>query len=234
MFNWLSGNALWQLIRQSDTMSAFVLFALLCMSIVCWTVFLYKYLILQSKTKELSNVHEEMKGLRTIDQLLSLTSVHVHTLPGYYLSKVLVFLKIVLESREYHEGKVLSAHEWDMVQRHIDQTIDSVMLEQESYTAILSTSAAVGTLLGLFGTVWGLIHAFMSISEQQNADIATVAPGIAEALTTTLVGLIVAIPALIMFNVLQRKLVEMEAKLSQIADHAAFIVQRSVVQKGDS
>ena len=53
-----------------------------------------------------------------------------------------------------------------------------------------------------FGTVWGLIHAFMGIAQQKSADISAVAPGIAEALITTLGGLIIAIPALVMFNYL--------------------------------
>ena len=84
--------------------------------------------------------------------------------------------------------------------------VDAIVVHEESYLPFLSTSAAVAPLLGLFGTVWGLIHAFMRISEKQVADITTVAPGIAEALVTTLAGLFVAIPALIMFNYLNIQL----------------------------
>ena len=86
------------------------------------------------------------------------------------------------------------------MQRYLAQTVDVVMAHEESYVSLLATSAAIAPLLGLFGTVWGLVHAFMSIHELQSADIATVAPGIAEALITTLVGLMLAIPALVMFN----------------------------------
>ena len=77
-----------------------------------------------------------------------------------------------------------------------------MILHDEAYVPILSSCAAVAPLLGLFGTVWGLIHAFLQISQTQVADLATVAPGISEALITTLAGLMVAIPALIMYNYL--------------------------------
>ena len=76
------------------------------------------------------------------------------------------------------------------------------MRTEESYLPFLFTSASVSPLLGLFGTVWGLVHAFIRISEKQSADITTVAPGIAEALITTLAGLLVAVPALVMYHYL--------------------------------
>jgi len=96
---------------------------------------------------------------------------------------------------------------------------------EESYLWILSTSAAAATLLGLFGTVWGLIHAFLRISQKQSADIVTVAPGIAEALMTTLVGLIVAIPALILFNYLSVQVRRMEGYYMEIAAEFCRVLQ---------
>jgi biopolymer transport protein ExbB/TolQ len=83
-------------------------------------------------------------------------------------------------------------------------------------------------LLGLFGTVWGLIHAFIRISEKQAADITVVAPGIAEALITTLAGLIVAIPALIMYNYLIVRVRHIETQMVQLADRIAFIAQQTL------
>ena len=67
---------------------------------------------------------------------------------------------------------------------------------------ILATAAGVSPLLGLLGTVWGIIYAFINIGQQGSASIDTVAPGVAEALITTLVGLSVAIPALVGHNLL--------------------------------
>jgi biopolymer transport protein TolQ len=88
-------------------------------------------------------------------------------------------------------------------------------------------SAGVSPLLGLFGTVWGLIHAFVRISEKQSADIATVAPGIAEALITTLAGLMIAIPSLMMFSYLTTQLKSIEHRLIGVADRFSLILQKS-------
>jgi biopolymer transport protein ExbB/TolQ len=167
--------------------------------------------------------------VRTIDQLVGIASKQGGTIAGYYLARVMVFLKVLLESHnaDVHVG-TLREQEWDVMQRHLAQAVDVVVAHEESYVSLLSTSAAVAPLLGLFGTVWGLVHAFMSISELQTADIATVAPGIAEALITTLAGLMVAIPALVMFNIVQRYLRIFEDQINQIADHVAFVLQKMV------
>ena len=99
------------------------------------------------------------------------------------------------------------------------------MHQEELFLPVLSTSAVVSPLLGLFGTVWGLVHAFMGIAQQRSADIAAVAPGIAEALITTLGGLIVAIPALIMFNYVQTRQRMFEFQLVSLADRFSAIIK---------
>ena len=96
--------------------------------------------------------------------------------------------------------------------------------------SILSTSAAVSPLLGLFGTVWGLIHAFIRISERQSADIATVAPGIAEALITTLTGLAVAVPSLIMFNYCRSQVGKIEQMFLTLSDNFIVKIQKFVIK----
>jgi biopolymer transport protein ExbB/TolQ len=104
-------------------------------------------------------------------------------------------------------------------------TIDYMLYQESSYLNILSVNAAVSPLIGLFGTVWGLMHSFMSISERQTADIVTTAPGIAEALITTLAGLMVAIPMLIMFNFLQTRVAHLEHQICRVSDRVAVLTQ---------
>jgi biopolymer transport protein TolQ len=229
MIEFFAGNGLWRLVMQSDAISKGVLLLLLGLSMACWTIFLFKIIVLRLKCKQLAQVHHDLHGVRTIDQLVGIASKQGGTIAGYYLARVMVFLKVLLESHntDVHVG-TLREQEWDVMQRHLAQAVDVVVAHEESYVSLLSTSAAVAPLLGLFGTVWGLVHAFMSISELQTADIATVAPGIAEALITTLAGLMVAIPALVMFNIVQRYLRIFEDQINQIADHVAFVLQKMV------
>ncbi|GAH15718.1 unnamed protein product, partial [marine sediment metagenome] len=143
---------------------------------------------------------KDFKKTTNFDEVLSVVAKHKNTLPGYFLSKNLTFLKSMLVFDPETEKAEIGSREWDLFIQYIDQRLEEVIYREQSYLTILSTTAAVSPLLGLFGTVWGLIHAFVRISERQSADIATVAPGIAEALITTLAGLAVAVPSLIMFN----------------------------------
>ena len=165
---------------------------------------------------------------RSLDDMVHVVSEFSTTLPGYFLAKNFEFLKIVLE--DHGDSGKLRIHEWELVQDNIDQVLDTVVDNEESYLTVILTSAQVATLLGLFGTVWGLVHAFIGISQSQSADIAAVAPGIAEALITTLAGLIVAIPAQVMFNYLQSQVRTIERQCVALADRFGFIVQNSFVR----
>ena len=127
------------------------------------------------------------------------------------------FFSISLISFGNASEKKLTLEEIEYLDLIINQSIDELMLEGETYLPVLSTSGAVATLVGLFGTVWGLIHAFINISQEKSADISVVAPGIAEALITTLAGLIVAIPALIAFYYLSNELRKIEQQLCHLS-----------------
>lgn len=221
--NIFSGNSLWQLVWQSDAVSKFVLLILFVMSVVCWALFIGKLALLCIKERQFNAANKRAQKAKSIADLTDIAAVSATTAPGYFITKNIMFLK------ELASGNLLQPikdNEWEMMERSIDNTIDSLLLHNEEYLAILSSSAAVAPLLGLFGTVWGLVHSFMRISETGIADIATIAPGIAEALITTLAGLIVAIPALIMFNYLQTKTRALEHSLIILADRMTFIFQQ--------
>lgn len=221
--NIFSGNSLWQLVIQSDTISKCVLLILFVMSIMCWAIFIGKLALLHVKIRQFKKINKKIQTVKNITELADITTVARNTAPGYFLAKNISFLK-ELSAENIHQR--ITDNQWEILEKNIDNTIDSMLLHNEEYIALLSSSAAVAPLLGLFGTVWGLIHAFIRISETQIADIATMAPGIAEALITTLAGLMVAIPALVMFNYLHTKATTLEHNLIILADRMAFIFQQ--------
>lgn len=224
MVKFIFGNSLWQLIRQSDIVTKIVLLILVSMSVVCWAIFFYKIILLRIKKRQMREALDDMKQANTMDRLLSATSTYAKTLPGYFLSKNLLFLKSLLESEP---GKRrLNDRECEFMQHHIAQTIDEMVVNEEAYLSVLSTTAAASPLLGLFGTVWGLVHSFVRISELQAADITVVAPGIAEALITTLTGLMVAIPVLIMYSYLSSQIRNLEQLFIRLGDRVSFVVQQ--------
>jgi biopolymer transport protein ExbB/TolQ len=222
----LMGNSLWHIIRQTDAVSQLVMAVLLIDSIICWTIFFAKVFLFYFKKRDLKQMINRMQGALNFESIAPMVA-HTHKgFGGSFVSTLFATMK----------NKSLTAHDkqthFEEVNYAADQLVDVMMTEQESYLPFISTSAAVGPLLGLFGTVWGLIHAFIGISETQAADIATVAPGIAEALTTTLAGLIVAIPALVMFNYLLVELRAIEQQLLRLRDQLMRLYQYSRKEGG--
>lgn len=221
--NIFAGNSLWQLVWQSDAVSKAVLLILLGMSIACWAIFIGKLFIIHLKNRQFKEANKKLASTNTIIQLRDVALSQKTTAPGYFLSKNLLFLSELMKGTFEHP---IHDNAWELLERNIENNLESMMLHNEEHLSVLSSCAAVAPLLGLFGTVWGLVHSFMRISETQVADITTVAPGIAEALITTLAGLIVAIPALIMFNYLQTKIRSLEYNLIIFSDRMAYIMQQ--------
>lgn len=219
-----TGNALWELVQASDTISKLTLLVLLIMSILCWSVAIYKFIML-------STHHNLTKKARTIiAHVSSLQNLYLiepqlrGTLPGSLLSEIVLVHNALLQNG----AGFLTEKDYIILDGAAEHAFIDTMHHQEEYLSVLSTCAAAAPLIGLFGTVWGLIHAFMRISQKQSADIATVAPGIAEALITTLAGLLVAIPALFLFHILQSKLRSLEHDATMIVDRSLWIIKRGL------
>jgi biopolymer transport protein TolQ len=229
MTSGIMGNSIWQLVRGSDAMTWVVLLVLLALSIISWTVFLYKFLVIRIKQRQLDRINAKLRELNSTEAILGLTSSLNTDLPSYFLSQNALYIRSVMASQGSSNNS-LTVGQWDLVSNNMDRILDDMIGNEESYLPVLSTSAAISPLLGLFGTVWGLIHSFISISQRGSADIVTVAPGIAEALITTLFGLLVAIPAMMMFNYLAAQVRSIEHSLIRLADQFGRIVQHHMVR----
>jgi biopolymer transport protein TolQ len=228
MTSGIMGNSIWQLVRDSDAMTWVVLITLLALSVISWTVFLYKFLVLRIKKKQLARVNQKMRELTSAESVLALSSTLNADLPSYFLAQNALYIKSMLTL--HGKGNTMTTGQWELVSNNMDRILDDMIGNEESYLPVLSTSAAISPLLGLFGTVWGLIHSFISISQRGSADIVTVAPGIAEALITTLFGLLVAIPAMMMFNYLAAQVRSVEHSLIRLADQFGRVVQHVMVR----
>lgn len=216
---------LWQLILQADLVSKIVLILLLLMSMLCWSIFLCKWFLLRKKKKHMHKAFDYMRNVTTCEDLRVVASKCNGTTPGHFLTYTMHSLQLLVDLHNKQGVGKLAIVYWGQLQERIYYTIDEMLYQEESGLWILSTSAGAATLLGLFGTVWGLVHAFVNISEKQIADITTVAPGIAEALMTTLAGLMVAIPALIMFNYMHMQIRYVEQQLLALAQRFNHIIQ---------
>src|SRR5208337_1921762 len=112
----------------------------------------------------------------------------------------------------------------------LDVSIAREVERLESNLLFLATTASAGPFVGLFGTVWGIMTAFRSIAASKNTSLAVVAPGIAEALFATAIGLFAAIPALIAYNKLQSDVAKAQGRLETFADEFSAILSRQIDQ----
>jgi biopolymer transport protein TolQ len=114
----------------------------------------------------------------------------------------------------------------ESVQRALDRARTTAITDMESRVPLLGTTASAGPFIGLFGTVWGIMNSFRSIGAKGAANLATVAPGIAEALVTTAIGLMAAIPAVMAYNYLSRRIRVLSAEMETFSSDFLNIVRR--------
>lgn len=133
---------------------------------------------------------------------------------------------------EYTRQQTLSRTQPDDAIAAIQRQMRVVQVREveraESGLAMLATIGSVSPYVGLFGTVWGIMNAFIGIGQMQNASLAVVAPGIAEALIATAMGLVAAIPAYIAYNFYTRGVERIENRFTTFIDEMVGIVERGL------
>ena len=114
------------------------------------------------------------------------------------------------------------------LERTMDAAIDYQNEKLSEYFSYLATIGATTPFIGLFGTVWGIMNAFQSIAISRNTSLAVVAPGIAEALFATALGLLAAIPAVIAYNIFTSQVNEENARMYRFKEHFSIIFSRGL------
>ncbi|EEX13114.1 MAG: protein TolQ [Salipiger thiooxidans] len=140
-----------------------------------------------------------------------------------------VFAAGMTEWRRSHRddgGLIAGAHA--RIDRSMDVAIQKESEELQRGLPVLATVASAAPFVGLFGTVWGIMHAFIEIANQQDTSLVVVAPGIAEALFATALGLVAAIPAVIFYNKLSADANRVIAGYEAFADEFSTILSRQL------
>lgn len=213
MIRFAFGNSMWGLIAQSDATSKLVLLILFGMSVICWTILAYKFFALRKTKRQLIKARQLLITAHSVENIRTIGHVIAETVPGVFLNEGINKASLLTHS-----------HGLELYKDTLDQTIEEIIAQEESYLSVLFASASVSPLLGLFGTVWGLVHSFISISKTGTADIAAIAPGIAEALMTTLAGLMVAVPALLMYHYLRLQVQTIDQQLMFLRDRLLRVI----------
>jgi biopolymer transport protein TolQ len=228
------GNSLWQLIINSDLMSIIILLILFLLSILSWSVAVIQLFVIREKNKQLNSLADYLEKKEvTFDSLLNhanqlLQSSADHVGAQFLGEQIQALHQFCMIGGIKNQEQTIS-----MTDTVLYNAIDRFVAAQNRLIAFFATISGISPLLGLLGTVWGLIHAFLQISQTQVADLATVAPGISEALITTLAGLIVAIPALVFCNVINSYVGEFETVLERVGARYRVLFL-SQLNKGDN
>jgi biopolymer transport protein TolQ len=114
----------------------------------------------------------------------------------------------------------------DRVDRAMTVTVSREMERMERWMIFLASVGSTATFVGLFGTVWGIMHSFSAIAAMHNTSLSVVAPGIAEALFATAIGLIAAIPAVLAYNIISTALARFAARLEGFGSEFGAILSR--------
>lgn len=131
--------------------------------------------------------------------------------------------ELVLSARADNEDGIK-----ERIQIRLERVQAGLSSAMTSGTGVLATVGSVGPFIGLFGTVWGIMNAFIGIAKSQNTTLAVVAPGIAEALLATAIGLVAAIPAVILYNHFIRRVGQYRALMADLSAALMVLVSRDL------
>lgn len=187
---------IWGLISDASLLVKAVMLTLLLASLLSWYLIIQRSAVLQRNERQLNGF---MQRFRSTQDLLPLYREHAQIreagggVTPIFQAGLLAFIQ--LNQPACTPEVVLEG-----VERSLQVAISEQEVHLEKGLQFLATVGSVSPYIGLFGTVWGIMNAFLGLSQVQQASLSTVAPGIAEALIATAIGLFAAIPAVIAYN----------------------------------
>ena len=211
------------LFLQADIVVKVVMLALLMASVWVWAIVFEKVSSLRRAEKATDGFEERFWSGGSLDELYDEEGVK----PAHPIAAV--FGAAMTEWRRSLRvaGADLSrAGARDRVDRAMNVTIQREMERMERWMIFLASVGSTAPFIGLFGTVWGIMHSFSAIAAMHNTNLAVVAPGIAEALFATAIGLVAAIPAVLAYNKISTDLGRFASRLEGFATEFGAILSR--------
>ena len=211
---------------RADLVVKLVILILFAASIFSWTIIIHKIRLFRSLKKISKQFEEEFWSGRSIKEIAS-TTHHLSESPIKY-----VFLEAVDEIEKSNKDTKKNIDSiTDRINRIMEAAIDYQNEKLSLYFSYLATIGATTPFIGLFGTVWGIMNSFQSIAISRNTSLAVVAPGIAEALFATALGLLAAIPAVIAYNIFTSQVNDENARMYRFKEHFNVIFSRGLSAK---
>ena len=210
-----------QLVVQASLVVKLVMAGLLLLSLASWAVIFAKIFGLRRVRATNDSFERDFWSGRSLSELhQSASQSAASPMQRIFASGMREFLKL-------REKRLDAASQLDGARRAMRVSLQRELDVVESHLSFLGTVASVSPYIGLFGTVWGIMHAFVGLSNLQQVTLANVAPGIAEALVATAIGLFAAIPAVIAYNRFARDIERIATQLETFLEEFTNILQRN-------
>ncbi|MHA1128825.1 MAG: protein TolQ [Alphaproteobacteria bacterium] len=200
-----------------------VMLSLIAASLWSWAIIFTKFIAYRRATKETKMFEDAFWSGQPLDQLYDRVSANPRS------ASEKVFAAGMSEWRKSHrsDGGMLAGTD-ARVERAMNVALDKSAEQLNSGLTFLATVGSISPFVGLFGTVWGIKGAFEEIAAQQSTNLAVVAPGIAEALLATAMGLLAAIPAVIFYNKLSADADKISGEWEAFTDEFTLILSRQI------
>jgi biopolymer transport protein TolQ len=218
--------SLWGLFFQAHFVVKVVMLGLIAASIWCWAIVIDKTLLYSRSRSHMDRFEKVFWSGQSLEELYRTLA------NGRNTSMAALFVAAMREWKRSFEG---GARSLAGLQQRIDKVLDVSIAREverlERRLLVLATVGSAGPFIGLFGTVWGIMTSFQSIAASKNTSLAVVAPGIAEALFATAIGLLAAIPATIFYNKFATEVSRQTVRLEGFADEFSAILSRQIDER---
>ena len=210
----------WGMYQNADIIVQIVMIGLAIASIITWTIWIAKGFELMGAKRRLRGEIAALKKATTLKEA-SATAGKEGTLANLLVHDALEEMRLSVNSREKEGIK-------ERVSFRLERLVAACGRNMSSGTGVLATIGSTAPFVGLFGTVWGIMNSFIGIAKTQTTNLAVVAPGIAEALLATALGLVAAIPAVVIYNVFARSIAGYKAQVSDASAEVLLLVSRDL------
>jgi len=221
--------SIWMLFLEADVIIKLVLLILVCASFWCWAIIFEKVLRFRRLRQRATEFEASFWSGGSLEDLYDRISGR----PPDPMSSI--FTAAMREWRRSAERGLVNgdpkAGLAERIDRVMEITLGREMEHLERYMTFLASVGSTAPFLGLFGTVWGIMNSFQAIALTKDSSLAVVAPGIAEALFATALGLVAAIPAVIAYNKLSNDLMRYAGRLEAFAGEFSAILSRQIEER---
>ena len=220
--------SIWGLVAQADLVVQIVMVALALSSIWCWAIIFDKVRYFRRLRQQAEQFEEAFWSGGSLEELYErLGNTPEHPLAALFVVAMREWTHAAKRGFT-HQGETARANLQGRIDRVINVTLAREMESLERHMGFLATVGSTAPFVSLFGTVWGIMNSFQAIAVTKNTSLAVVAPGIAEALFATALGLVAAIPAVVAYNKLSNDLGRYAGRLESFAGEFTTLLSRKL------